>query len=118
MGMATFSEIEEWLSTLGAGIAGLHLLREYGIRTSELEYFIENFGKSRMSVSAFAPPPLKNQYEPILTKTETKLRSGLENILHIDVSNEEIDEALKDIRELYSLLRDIHQATISGLIVV
>ena len=116
--MATFSEIEQWLSILGVGIAGLHILKKYGVRSSELEYFVENFGDAKIVVSAFAPSPLKNQYEPLLSESEIKLKSGIEKISRTNASSEEVDEVLKDTRELYSLLRDIHQATISGLVTI
>jgi len=116
--MASFSEIEGWLSTLGIGIAGLRLLKEYGIRTSELKYFIENLDDVKIEVSAFAPAPLRNQYEPLVVKAEAKLRSGIKKILDPNVSNEIVDDVLKGARELYSLLSDMHQATASGLIIV
>jgi len=116
--MVSCPELEDWLSTLGAGIAGLRLLREYGIRTSELKYFMENFGDSKIKVSAFAPSPLKNQYEPLLRQAETKLKSGIKKITVRNVSGEVIDNVLKDAKELYSLLSDIHQAVVSGLTMV
>jgi len=116
--MTSCQELEGWLSTLGAGIAGLRLLKEYGIRTSELEYFIENLGDLKIKVSAFAPSPLKTQYEPLLSQTEAKLKSGIEKIKDPKVSGEALDSVLKDAKELYSLLSDMHQAAVSGLIIV
>jgi len=116
--MASFSEIEGWLSILGTGMAGLRLLKEYGIRTSELQYFMEHLGDCRTQVSAFAPSTLKNQYEPLIVKAETKLISGLKKISKPDVTDEVVDDVLRDARELYSLLSDMHQATASGFIVV
>ena len=116
--MASFSEIEGWLSMLSTGIAGLRLLKEYGIRAPELEYFVENLGNSKIKVAAFAPPPLRNQYEKSVAKAETRLRLGIERMSETNVSDEDVDEVLKDTRELYSLLGDIRRATVSGIITV
>lgn len=115
--MASISEIEGMLSMLGTGIAGLRFLKEYNIRTSELKYFIENFSDGKIEVSAFAPPPLRNQYEKVLSKIEAKLVSGVKKISSPNVSRKTVDKVLKDAKELYSLLNDIHQATISGIII-
>jgi hypothetical protein len=115
--MASCPEIEEWLSILGTGIAGLRFLKEYGVRTSELEYFTRNFGETRIEASAFAPAPLRSEYEQMLKQFETKLRAGIQELrAQTDsVSSELIEALLKDAKELFRLLRDMHQAAVSGL---
>jgi hypothetical protein len=115
--MASCSEIEMWLSTLGTGMAGLRLLKEYGIRTPELEYFIENISSSNIEISAFAPPPLRSQYEPLFSQANMKLKSGIKKLADQNVSDEVIDNVLNDARALYIILSDMHKSTVSGIII-
>jgi len=116
--VASSSEVEGWLYLLGAGMAGLRMLKEFGIRTSELDYFIRNFGKTDMRISAFAPPPLRDQYELAFSETEKKLTQGIEKIEKSDVTNEAIDDAVENLRKLYSLLGDAHRMIVSGKLIV
>ena len=116
--MATCSEIEKWLATVGTGITGLKLLKEYKIKTPELRYFVEAFGNGSMKISAFAPPTLKNQYEERLGRIEKKLKLEIRKLLESEVSAKSIDNALKSAEELYSLLRDMCQAVVSSFLVV
>ncbi len=114
--MASVSQIEEWFSILGTGMAGLRLLKEYGIRTVELGYFIENFGKSEMKISAFAPPPLRDQYEPRFSGIKKKIISGIETISDPRVSAETLNKLLANTKEMYMLLNDVHRALTSDFI--
>jgi hypothetical protein len=114
--MASVSQIEEWFSILGAGMAGLRLLKEYGIRTVELQYFIENFDKSEMKISAFAPPPLRDQYEPKFSSIKGKIISGIKAISNQKVSADTLNKLLVDTREMYILLNDVHRTVTSGFI--
>lgn len=114
--MASVSQIEEWFSILGAGMAGLRLLKEYGIRTVELEYFTENFGKSEMKISAFAPPPLRDQYEPKFSGIKKKILSGIEAISDPRVSAETLNKLLENTKDMYMLLNDVHRTFASGFI--
>lgn len=116
--MASVSEIEEWFSILGAGMAGLRLLKEYGIRTVELEYFIENFDKSKMRISAFAPPPLRDQYEPKFSSIKAKITSGIKAISNTNTSDDTLNTLLADTKEMYILLNDVHRTITSGFIMM
>jgi len=120
--VASCSEIESWLSVLGTGIAGLRLFKMFGVQNSELEFFMENFGDMKIEVSAFAPPPLRNQYEITLKQAESELREKIQEMraqtVDSEVSDEMIDSVLKNAENLFSLLRDMHQATVSGFIIV
>lgn len=112
------SEIEMWLSILGGGMTGLRLLKDYDIRTPELEYFIKNWDFERIEISAFAPSPLRDQYDQLFIETKEKLESGVKKVANSDVSDAVLDKTLKDAKELYSLLSDLHTAIASGFIAV
>lgn len=112
------SEIEKWLSILGGGMTGLRLLKDYDLRTPELEYFIENFDFERMEISAFAPSPLRDQYDELFTQAKEKLRSGVKEVANSSASDEVLGKTLRDAKELYSLLSDLHTAIASGFIIV
>jgi hypothetical protein len=114
--MATFSETEGWFSILGAGMAGLRLLKEFGIRTAELEYFIQNFDKTEMKISAFAPSPLIDQYETLFNQAKERLKEGIEQIKEPKVTDKTVDNVLKDAKELYNLLGEVHRTIASGLV--
>jgi hypothetical protein len=114
--MASVSQIEEWFSVLGAGMAGLRLLKEYGIRTVELEYFTENFGKSEIKISAFAPPPLHDQYEPRFSGIKKEIISGIEALSDPRISAETLNKLLLNTKEMYMLLNDAHRTFASDFI--
>lgn len=118
--MASISEIETWFSILGAGMTGLRLLREYGMRTVELRYFVENFDKYKMRISAFAPPPLRDQYEPKFSSVKTKISAGIQEVLRSNgnMPEEAVNALLEDIKEMYMLLNDAHRTITSGIILV
>jgi hypothetical protein len=116
--LASCSEIEEWLSILGAGIAGLRLLKEFGIRTSELEFFIKNFGKGEIQISAFAPSVFRDQYEPRLEVSRSKVKAGIARVVESNVTDEVVESVLADAKEFYSLLSDLRQTVVSGFVVV
>jgi len=112
--MASSVEIEGWFSILATGMAGLRLLKEFGIRTAELDYFTKNFGKTKIEISAFAPPPLRDQFEPTFNQVEDKVKRDIEKIKEPNVAYDVVDELLKNIRDLYSLLSDVHRTIVSG----
>jgi len=70
-----------------------------------------------MKISAFAPPPLRDHYEPRLREAEASLRSGIEELGKRKVSDEVLDDLLKNAREIYTMLYDVHRTVVSGFIV-
>lgn len=110
------SEIESWLSILSAGITGLHLFKEYGFRTPELIFFLENFDSEKMEIAAFAPPPLRDQYAQLFDEANKRLRNGIVKMRNSDVAEEVLDIVLRDTTELYGLMSDMHQSVSSGYI--
>jgi hypothetical protein len=116
--MASYSEIERWLSVLATGMAGLRLLKHYGVRSPELEHFIQNITDGQMSISAFAPSPLREQYQPLISQTEEELKSETKKLSDPNVSEEIVDSVLNKAQELYTLLSDMHRNAFSSLIIV
>jgi len=117
-GLASYSRIEAWLSVVASGITGLGLLRDYGIRSPELEYFIEYCGKQTISVKALAPSPLTNEYEPLIRSAFTQLLSKLESIKDENATTDLFDRAIEDARKVYGLLSAMYQTVKSNLVAI
>ena len=115
--MSSLPEIERWLLMLGTGIAGLRLLKKYRFRSVEFDYFIESLDKEEIEISAFAPPPLQNQYAPLVERIQAELSSDIREA-HTQLSDEIVDRMLQNTEKLHSLLKDIHQSVASGIFVV
>jgi hypothetical protein len=116
--MASRSEVESCFSVLGAGIAGLRILKEFGFKSTELDIFIKSMATDeKVKICAFAPSPLRNQYEAAITEVETKVKQDIEKVSAQTLpSDEVIDEAIKDTKQLYSLLAELNRTVVSGLV--
>jgi hypothetical protein len=115
--MASRSEVESCFSILGAGIAGLRLLKEYGFKSKELELFVKNMATDeKVKICAFAPSPLRSQYEAAISEAEKKVKEDIIKISTEKPSAATIDEAIKDTKQLYGILAELHRTVASGLV--
>ena len=116
--MASRSEVESCFSVLGAGIAGLKLLKIFGLKSKELDIFINSVSSDeQVKICAFAPSPLRNQYEASVSEAQTKVKRDIEKLSGNMPSDEAIDEAIKDTKQLYGILAELHRTSVSGLVV-
>jgi hypothetical protein len=116
--MASYSGIESWLSVVASGITGLGLLKDYGIRSPELEYFIEYCGKQTISVKALAPSPSTNEYGSLIDAAFIQLLSRLEDLKGENVPEDLLNNAIEDARKLYGLLNAMYQTVKSGIVTI
>jgi len=116
--MASYSGIESWLSVIAGGITGIGLRKDFGIRTPELDYFIEYCTKTPMSVSALAPSPLVRNYDELVKDAYSKLLSMLNDLQKEKVSEEILNEALDGAQRLYGLLNAVYNAVRANVIPV
>ena len=106
--MASFSRIENLISTIASGITGIGLLKDYDIRTPELEYFIESFGDLRVSVSALAPIPQMKNYSTSIEAIFSRLLARLPELRNQNVPEGTLEQTLKDAKELHSVLDAVY----------
>lgn len=92
------------------------MLKEYGIQSTELDYFIKNIETDKIKVCAFAPSPLRNQYESELDEAEKKVKQDIQELSVPNPPNNVIDKAIKDTKALYNILTEIHRTLVSGLV--
>lgn len=106
--MASFSRLESLLSTVASGITGIGLWKDYGIKTPELKYFIESLGEIQLSVSALAPSPPMKHYNTAIELVYSRLLAKLPLFKEQDASENDLEEALKDAKELHGLLSAVY----------
>jgi len=115
--MASRSEVESCFSVLGAGIAGLSLLKVFGFKSKELDLFMKTMAtEEQVKICAFAPSPLRNQYEATISEAEIKVKHDIEKLSIDKPSDETIDEAIKDTKQLYGILAELHRTAVTGLV--
>ena len=115
--MASRSEVESCFSVLGAGIAGLRLLKQFGFKSKELELFIENMAtEEKVKICAFAPSPLRNQYKASILEAEAKVKEDIKQLSADQPSDEIIDQAINDTKKLYGILSELHRTVVTGLV--
>jgi hypothetical protein len=115
--MASRSEVESCFSVLGTGIAGLRLLKVFGIKSKELEIFMKAMAtEEQVKICAFAPSPLRGQYEESISEAETKVKQDIEKLSVDKPSDETIDKAIKDTKQLYGILAELHRTAVTGLV--
>jgi len=106
--LASFSRLESLLSTVASGITGIGLWKDYGIKTPELKYFIESLGEIQLSVSALAPSPPMKHYNTAIELVYSRLLAKLPLFKEQDASENDLEEALKDAKELHGLLSAVY----------
>ena len=115
--MASRSEVESCFSVLGAGLAGLRLLKVFGLRSTELDLFIKTMStEEQVKICAFAPSPLREQYKASISEAQTKVKHDIEGLSVEEPSDKVIDDTIRDTKQLYGILAELHRTAVSGLV--
>jgi hypothetical protein len=116
--MASRSEVESCFSVLGAGLAGLRLLKVFGLRSTELDLFIKTIStEEQVKICAFAPSPLREQYKASISEAQRKVKHDIEGLSVKEPSDKAIDDTIKDTTQLYGILAELHRTAVSGLVI-
>jgi hypothetical protein len=116
--MASRSEVESCFSVLGAGLAGLRLLKIFGLKSKELDLFIENIlTEEQGKICAFAPSPLREQYKASISQAQERVKQDIKKLSVEEPSDKVIDDTINDTQSLYSILAELHRTAVSGLVI-
>jgi hypothetical protein len=110
--MASLPKLEKFLFTLSTGLTGLELLKEYGIQSSELQYFI-NFCKEPhdLSVSAMGPSNLTQRQNERIKVSYSKIVDEMKNFNAQDCSGKDTEKVIQELTDLHDLIGKVYDVS-------
>jgi hypothetical protein len=107
--VASLPKMEKFLFTISTGITGLEILKEYGAKSTELEYFI-NFCREKqdLSVSAMGPSSLTQRYSERIKGSYNRVIDEMQDFFSKDYSKEKVETILLELSDLHDLLSKIY----------
>lgn len=107
--VASLPKMEKFLFTISTGITGLEILKDFGIKSTELEYFI-NFCREKqdLSVSAMGPSSLTQRYRERINASYNKVITKMQDFSSEDCSKEKTETILLELSDLHDLLNKVY----------
>lgn len=109
--MASLPKLEKFLFTISTGITGLELLKEFGVETNELEYFINYCRETPdLSVNAMGPSYLIERYTPQIKSSYDHIISEMKAFSKT-APKEKIGCMITELEALHDLISRVYNVS-------
>jgi len=109
--MASLPKLEKFLFTISTGITGLELLKEFGVETNELEYFINYCRETPdLSVNAMGPSYLIERYTPQIKSSYDHIISEMK-VFSKTTPKEKISCIITELEALHDLISRVYNVS-------